>query len=129
MAENWYQDAATARRAIELPRVATPPTIVNDTTSAVVVGAQAAGFSVQLVGANPNRVYLLVQNNTTVNISIAVGNGPSAQGIILTPGATPGGNYEREIYCFVSAVYVTLLAASAAGDFVTVEEGSIVRST
>lgn len=126
---NWYKDDATARRFIERPVVAPPPVIINDTTSAVVVGAQALGFSTQLVGANPNRVYLLIQNNTTVNISIAVGNGPSSQGIILTPGTTPGGNYEREIYCFISAVYVTLLAASAAGDFITVEEGSSVRST
>jgi len=118
---DWETQQLTARRAIDIPTAQQRPTQINDTTSALVVGAQPSGFTVLAVGANSNREYLLIQNNTTVNISIAVGNAGSATGLLIVPG----GYYERQIYCFVSAVYITLLAASGANDYVTIEEGSI----
>lgn len=124
MAANWYGNALTASRTVERPRALTPPVVINDTTTSIVPGVQASGFSFLAVGANPNRVYLLIQNNTAVNIAIAVGNAASPQGLLILPG----GYYERQLYSFISSVYITVLGATVATDYVTVEEGSSVRT-
>lgn len=119
---SWYDDVARQSRVIERPRAVAPRSLTNDTTGAIVIGAQAAGYNQQLIGSNINRNYLLIQNNTTVNISLAVGNGPSSTGLIILPG----GYYERQIYCFPQAVFVTLIAASATNDYISYEEGTNV---
>lgn len=118
----WYTNDLTARRSPAFPQTVTHPSGINDTTSSVVVGAQPSGYSFMGLGSNTNRMYVLIQNNTTVNISLAAGNAASPTGILLLPG----GYYERQIYTFTSAIYITLLGASAANDYVTLEEGSIV---
>lgn len=99
-----------------------PPSLrvyTNDNTSGIVIGAQASGYVLAILGANLNRVYVLVQNNTTVKLALGIGS-PNIQGLVILPG----GYYERQFYTFTQQIYATLLAASVAGDYVTVEEGS-----
>lgn len=122
---DWYGRAAAAPRLIETPRPQPPGIIISDTTASVSPGVQASGYSVQLVGSNSRRVYLLIQNNcASTNIALAVGNGASASGLVIVPG----GYYERQIYCFTQAVFVTFLAATTATDYITYEEGSSTQS-
>ena len=111
--------AALARGGISVPQLPLSRTLINDTSSGIVIGAQAPGFNVAVSGANPNRVYLLIQNNTSAKIAIGVGS-PNALGLVLLPG----GYYERELYAFTQQIYITLLAVSAVGDYISVEEGS-----
>ena len=121
---NWMQQGVTAPRGIEVPRTPIVTLYINDVTGSVYPGVRAAGYSFQVLGANVNRVYLLLQNNTaSANISIAVGNSASSTGILIVPG----GYYEREIYSFISSVFITLLGATTGTDYITYEEGSSVR--
>ena len=116
---NPYVTAGIARAGVFVPKPPMVGNVVNDTSSGIAIGAQAAGYVFIAAGVNTSRVYVLIQNNTTASLSLGMGS-PNAQGILLLPG----GYYERELYAFTQQIYVTLLAASAAGDYVTVEEGS-----
>lgn len=117
---NPYQRAALARSGVYVPPRVVRVSQISDSTNGVAFGAQASGYSTQVVGYNPNREYLLIQNNCA-SASIAVGFGAAnALGIVVLAG----GYYERQIYTSTQPVFITLLAASAAGDYVTVEEGS-----
>ena len=110
---------ALSRAGIYTPPAPVARIVTNDNTSGLVIGAQLAGYVFNILGANLNRVYVLIQNNTTVSLAIGVGS-PNNKGIVLLAG----GYYERQFYTFTQQIYGTLLGASVAGDYVTVEEGS-----
>ena len=116
---NPYVDAGISRGGLYQPPAPVQKIIINDSTTGYVINAQLLGFQVVVAGNNDNRVYILVQNNTGVSIALGVGS-PNAQGLVIASG----GYYERQFYCFTQQVYVTLLGASVAGNYITVEEGS-----
>ena len=117
---NPYKDAGQSRVGVWLPPRPVQNNVINDSTSGISIGAQASGYVFLLAGSNINRQYILIQNNSAT-AAIAVGFGaPNAQGLKILAG----GYYERELYCPTQQIYATLLAASAAGDYVSIEEGS-----
>lgn len=121
-------EPALQPRGVFAPRANLPPIGCQDSTSGFGVGSYASGASFQLTGTNLNRCYILIQNNTSNNIALAIG-GANNQGLLIVPG----GYYERQINgnlrtIFTQSVYCTLLGAPAATDYVTIEEGSLQTS-
>lgn len=112
-------NAAVARSGIYSPPRPLAKSVTNDGTSAIFPGVQSANFTFVLSGANTNRVYILIQNNTAVSLALGFG-APNKSGIKLLSG----GYYERELYTPIQQIFATLLAPSIATDYVSVEEGS-----